>query len=326
MKNALPFSVFKKGKLKSFYVQFKDKETNKYLNQISTGQTDEKKAIQTAWDWYYHGIPNKKNELQPLENKSLIENIRKTDISILETEAIIKDLQSRGLIKSAVITGSRQDKPLDSFLLNFWDFEKSPYIQEKLRKQHSIHKRYCKTNHMYTRLYWVKFFKDRVLGSLTRLDIENFITYLTEKNLSSSAKNHIIKAGMVALKWAYQRELIDRDLYNGITYFAGSKTERQILTPELAQALFSVEWDSKHAELANKLSMVTGLRVGEILALRIQDLGNDCLYIRHSYNDVDGLKVTKNTESRIVELPFKNIIVTASENNKASYCTTERVS
>ncbi|MGL4982240.1 MAG: tyrosine-type recombinase/integrase [Treponemataceae bacterium] len=113
---------------------------------------------------------------------------------------------------------------------------------------------------------------------------------------------------MVALKWAYQRELIDRDLYNGITYFAGSKTERQILTPELAQALFSIGWDSKHAELANKLSMVTGLRVGEILALRVQDLGNDCLYIRHSYNDVDGLKVTKNTESRIVELPFKNIM------------------
>ncbi|MGL4982241.1 MAG: hypothetical protein ACRC4W_05240 [Treponemataceae bacterium] len=34
---------------------------------------------------------------------------------------------------------------------------------------------------MYTRLYWVKFFKDKAIGSLTRLDIENFITYLTEK-------------------------------------------------------------------------------------------------------------------------------------------------
>jgi integrase len=44
------------------------------------------------------------------------------------------------------------------------------------------------------------------------------------------------------------------------------------------------------------LAMVTGMRAGEIQGLRVQDLGKDCLYIRHSWNRVDGLKTTKNNE------------------------------
>ena len=60
--------------------------------------------------------------------------------------------------------------------------------------------------------------------------------------------------------------------------------------------------------LANMLSMVTGMRAGEIQALRVQDLGKDCLYVRHSWNFMDGLKTTKNKDSRRVEVPFPFII------------------
>lgn len=56
------------------------------------------------------------------------------------------------------------------------------------------------------------------------------------------------------------------------------------------------------------LAMVTGLRAGEIQGLRVQDLGKDCLYIRHSWNLSDGLKCTKNKENRTVELPFPSIM------------------
>ncbi|MGL4982242.1 MAG: hypothetical protein ACRC4W_05245 [Treponemataceae bacterium] len=54
MKNALPFSVFKRSNRSYFSVKFKNKETGKYTSPISTGQTDEKKAIQTAWDKILH--------------------------------------------------------------------------------------------------------------------------------------------------------------------------------------------------------------------------------------------------------------------------------
>jgi integrase len=56
------------------------------------------------------------------------------------------------------------------------------------------------------------------------------------------------------------------------------------------------------------LAAVTGLRAGEIKALRVQDMGHDCLYIRHSFNRIEGLKTTKNNEPRRVELPFPGIV------------------
>jgi integrase len=48
--------------------------------------------------------------------------------------------------------------------------------------------------------------------------------------------------------------------------------------------------------------MTTGARLGEILALRREDIGEDRLFIRHSYSIRDGLKTTKNGEAREVPL------------------------
>jgi integrase len=56
------------------------------------------------------------------------------------------------------------------------------------------------------------------------------------------------------------------------------------------------------------LDAVTGMRQGEILALRFQDLGPDCLYVRGSWGRIDGLKLPKNNKPRTVELPFPDIL------------------
>jgi len=88
----------------------------------------------------------------------------------------------------------------------------------------------------------------------------------------------------------------------------GKAKERQILTPELARALFEAVWKDDRSRLANMLAMVTGMRAGEIQGLRMQDLGQDCLYVRHSWNFQDGLKAPKNNETRIVEVPFPGLM------------------
>jgi len=129
------------------------------------------------------------------------------------------------------------------------------------------------------------------------------------KSLAPATKNQIIKTGTQPLRWAFAKEYIDRDITKGIILFSGDSRERQILTPEIAKILFQqIKWDNEKAKLANMLASVTGLRAGEIQALQIQDIGQDCLYIKRSYNMADGLKTTKNNSSRIVELPFPDII------------------
>jgi len=129
------------------------------------------------------------------------------------------------------------------------------------------------------------------LGDITRHDIEGFIEHLdtppkTWATVPKSAKrkNIIILAGTIALSWAFNKEMIERDVTQGITWFSGKSAERQILSPELAEAVFKVQWKDERARLANILAMVTGIRAGEIQGLRVQDLGKDCLYIRGGCN------------------------------------------
>ena len=92
-----------------------------------------------------------------------------------------------------------------------------------------------------------------------------------------------------------------------ILYSAKHKP-RKILTHELMRAVLSVEWNDTRSKTAFFISAFTGMRAGEIQALRLQDLGENCFYVNHSFNTTDGLKSPKNGEARTVYFPFPNII------------------
>jgi integrase len=350
-----PFSVFKRAGYRSYLVKFKNEKTGKYLAAISTKQETEAEAVQVAFEWLKNGIPHQ-GEAVSFKKYTLRDMAKEDEISKSDALFICKELQRRGILKSYILTESKQAQFFMEYLRSFWDWKNSPYIKERLRKKHAFHRRYAIEMTGAVTKYWVPFFQNKILGEVTRQDIEDFITYLeslprkaeqeqaewekakrereaTEKGeieagirkpkrknaakpkdkifrFPNSAKriNTILQAGTVPLAWAFSKELIDRDVTKGITWFSGKAVERQILSPEQAAAVFRVEWKDDRARLANMLAMVTGMRAGEIQGLRIQDLGKDCLYVRHSWNYQDGLKTTKNNESRVVEVPFPGLM------------------
>ncbi|MDR2587962.1 MAG: site-specific integrase [Spirochaetales bacterium] len=313
-KTHLPFSIFRRTGNRFFYVSFKNPKTGEYLPAISTRQETEKKAITQAFEWLKDGIP-RRGEVIPLKKYSLRDMAREADVSPEDCLFICGELKRRGLLKSFVLAETPAAIPFADFLDNFWDYDNSPYIKEKLRKNHGIHKRYTAEMRATAGKYWLPFFAGKMLGEITRQDLEGFMSHIETYGgeagagpKSAKRKNGIVKAGTIALKWAYSKELIDKDIARGITFFSGKAAERLILTPELAAALFRVEWKDSRARLANMLAMVTGMRAGEIQGLRVEDLGQDCLYVRHSWNVIDGLKTTKNNESRRVEIPFPGLI------------------
>jgi integrase len=67
--------------------------------------------------------------------------------------------------------------------------------------------------------------------------------------------------------------------------FSGDKQKRNILTPTAAAAAFRVAWEDERVENANMLAAVTGMRNGEIIALRFQDLECDCIFVHSSYTN-----------------------------------------
>ncbi len=303
--NALPFSVFKRTDRSCFSVSFKAPD-GKYLRPVSTGKKTEPEAIQAAFQMYRDGITTKQNtfSVQDLSFKEMARNIK----SCNEVEIMLGELQRLGWVKSFVLDATPQAEEIISFLKTFWSWEESPYIREKLRKSHGIHKMHCLKQGQAIRLYWAPFFKGRCLGDITASDIDAFINLMGDLDLSASRKNCIIKAGTKPLRWAFSKGMIEKDPTRGHIMFSGDESKREILSPSVVAAIFRTEWEDNRAKLANMLAAVTGMRSGEILALRFQDLGSDCLYVRGSWNRADKIKSTKNNKPRTVEIPFPDLM------------------
>jgi integrase len=308
MLESLPYSIFKRTGRPYYLVSFKNEITGEYMPAISTKQVTKKAAINTAIGWLRDGIPQKGQDAAYLKKLSLRTLFKEAEISLEDASFFVEELKRRGLIRAAVIAESKQDRDFGQFLEDCWTWEKSEYISEKLRRQHSIHRTYAKSQLLSVKKYWLPVFKEKVMGGLTRENIEDFVKSFEAKEMSPARKNQVLKAGLVLLKWAYRKRIITEDIGSGLMMFSSEDAERQIVTPELAKELFTVPWIDERARIANMLAMVTGMRAGEIQGLRVQDMGHDCIYIRHSWNYQDGLKPPKNNKIRTVELPFPSII------------------
>jgi integrase len=310
----MPFSVFLRGDRPYYYVSFKNEKTGAYLPAISTKKADEDAAVRQAWAWYREGVPRKGGRLK-IETLSLRDSIRRSDLTRADAEYIVDELKRRGHIASCIMAGSGGSARFSDFLEEFWDWERSPYVREKLRAEHSIHRNYVYKMSNNVKNYWLPFFGEKMLGELSPADIDRFVDGLSaarhgreNKPLTNPRKNIIISAGTTPLRWAYRKRKIEIDLTRDVVLFGGKPAERKILTPQEAAALFSAPWEDGRAMAANMTAMVTGLRAGELLGLLAGDLGEDSLMVRHSWNWYDKLKTTKTNTERVVELPFPSVM------------------
>lgn len=179
----LPFSLSKRTGRRFFYVQFKN-EKGEYLPAVSTGQISEAAAMETAFKWLREGRPAGSNSKISLPVMNALREIKFPS----EAEFVCRDLKRRGLLKSYVLAGSKQAVDFPAYLRNFWDYDASPYVKEKLRKSHGIHRNYTRNQKLAVEKHWVPFFEGRFLGDITRQDIENFMDFLSNKNISAGEK------------------------------------------------------------------------------------------------------------------------------------------
>jgi integrase len=112
----------------------------------------------------------------------------------------------------------------------------------------------------------------------------------------------ILRVGVTALRWAYANEIIPIDPTIRLPAYSSKSKKRGVLTPEEAMALFRLRWNDTRYFLANLVGMTTGLRIAEILALRMEDIGEKYLAVDRSFSLVDGLKTTKTEEPRTVPI------------------------
>ena len=209
-----------------------------------------------------------------------------------------------------VETAASLSKPvfLIETLLKFWNFENSEYVKKRIARGYDIKQRNCKEKLGIVKRYWAKYFDaDRTVQSLTSRELDDFLMYLRiEKNLSADTVNKTMTAGNMAFEFLIKEGLITSNPLSSVERFKVNAKKRGIPTETEMKKLMELNWDWTDSvnKLAFKVAALFGLRAGEISGLQVCDVDavGDLLYIRHSWNDTDKLKDTKNGDDRIIPI------------------------
>ena len=321
-----------------YKVCFVNTETGKVTNTKSTHSKNKFEANMIASSWVTKGAPEKRTSpsrafnLQQADSSSIDLNSVAQRLTREEASLLIDLLNKRfNFVSSADclntipnnsvnlvpnVQSANAEKVSDStkpiFLIetlsNFWNFENSEYVKKRIARGYDIKQRNCKEKLGIVKRYWAKYFDaDRTVQSLTSRELDDFLMYLrTEKKLSADTVNKTMTAGNMAFEFLIKEGLITSNPLTSVERFKVNAKKRGIPTETEMKKLMELNWDWTDSvnKLAFKVAALFGLRAGEISGLQVCDIdaNADLLYIRHSWNDTDKLKDTKNGDDRIIPI------------------------
>jgi len=135
-----PFYLYR-SKRGIYYVQFSNELTGKRGSPHSTFKQNYDEAFRVACDWLNSGIPVSGGKTRAVESDSVIkaflDSVRKGKLLESDISRIVAELARYGVSldkrsESTPRAGSGVRTPLIAFLDQFWTYDKSPYIQDKL--------------------------------------------------------------------------------------------------------------------------------------------------------------------------------------------------
>ncbi len=309
-----------------FSVRFPDPVTGVLSSAKSTHTKNRQKATLIANDWLCNGVPAGtscervlNNPEHPVDLEKFVNRLSDSEIGKLY-ELISKrmnnciPLPAASSITTSPAPSSKKTpevyKPilLIDALTNFWDFENSEYVKKRIARGYDIKQRNCKEKLGIVKRYWATYFDStRTVQSLTARELDEFLLYLRmEKGLSADTVNKTMTAGNMPFEFLIKEGLIDSNPLASVERFKVTSKKRGIPTESEMIKLMALDWDWTDSvyKLAFKVAALFGLRAGEISGLQVcdVDINADLLYIRHSWNDVDKLKDTKNGDDRTIPI------------------------
>jgi integrase len=297
------FSFHRRGRI--WYAQFRIPETYKWSSARSTRTDDNLQALEIVVDWQKNGLPGKQGTgrrklFEITTSKSAMEKVKEAPFSADEAEEVVKILESRGLVSVQPIKPKPGDIEFFSFIENFWNYDKSVYVKDRILHKKSITKKHCYD--MTCRLKYWECFKGRMMSSITQLELKQLCVEIAEHELSDASINKTMLAGTAPLRWAKKNGFLDINPAEGLMRIDEVHEERGILTDTEAFALFSEGiWKSEMARVGNVLACTTGMRLGECLGLRRVCIGETELEV-WNWTRMDGMKKPKNNEVRTVPI------------------------
>ena len=204
------------------------------------------------------------------------------------------------------IEGQRSAKSwtLVEYVGLIWDWEKSPrVIFMRNLGSDAISEQYVRIIHGSVQKHATAYFKQLKLTEITGTLLRGFWVFLKDRQgLSNSTAKNIIGAVQTALRFAHSEGLIPSDPSDLGVAISRQGTARDTFTTKEINGLHWHSWDCEMSKTAFLVACHGGLRIGEIRALKVQDLQQTGVLVDESFNQLVGLKCTKNRKTRVVPM------------------------
>ena len=232
---------------------------------------------------------------------------------VFESDLIVSFDNTNTPIQFADIPQQSTGKTFNEFASPWWDWENCPYVLARraagTENHPGIKQSYVKNARLWTQNYLIPFFRKYKLHEINVDMINNFWMILKDKyGLAPKTINNIRSIFMVIMKDAVSRNLIPSNPVEKTIPRTVEKKKHELLTDEECSRLFDMDrideiWNGKIVYYVYSfVAGLTGLRAGELLALTINEVKQDRIYVKRSYNESYGMSTTKTSEERIVPI------------------------
>ncbi len=245
-------------------------------------------------------------------NKKSVERLR-TELGIIDDAPITRRdeavrISQMALDRGIVFGAPTQEVYLIEYLRTFYDWEQSPYVQRRNTiAPNSIGEDYITTRRSLIENHLLQHIPTKLLLSEVTLSWLEDLQYALVKHstLASSTINVIMSALLTALNDAQRRGAIPQSTSLELQHLNVTHQARGVLTEAELAAFLS--YAKNHTEeriyLACTLALITGMRSGELRALRKAAVQEDLIIIDQAYADRAGLKEPKGKQVRYVPCP-----------------------
>jgi integrase len=208
-----------------------------------------------------------------------------------------------------------RDVSFNNYSTDWWLWERCSYIRSRLARSPSnkpaISRNYAREMHSILEQYLIPTFGRLRLSSITPRIIESWMFGLLDKGLSPKRINNICSCLRVMLKEAQRLGQLRVNPFETVRPLADNCRERGVFTIDEVKALFDPNniapvWNGHSLyRVINMVAAATGMRQGEILAVRDEDLRNGSIHVSHSWDPRYGLGPTKTRQERDVPVPSR---------------------
>jgi integrase len=197
-----------------------------------------------------------------------------------------------------------------------WWEPRCAYVRSQEERGKTLSASYLATMRGYLLHHIEPFFLDTRLVEISSASIQRFLRTLKEKGLAGRTQVQIYAGLRVMMTFAFRQRLINENPCLYVQPPVVRSKPRGILTRAEVKRLFDPKtirsiWKNDRLSFAASLTAAaTGMRLGEILALRREDIhtGKDGAFVdcQHSWCQVSqALKDTKTSETALIPLPSK---------------------